>query len=112
VETTLFKRLGIAEQMKSKAHQISATPVAEIVAKGEAEIGFQEVSELLPIPGVAFVGPLPPEVQLLTPFAAAVATRSQYPDLARRVVACLASARARPVLERMGLKPLARHDTD
>ncbi len=112
LETELFERLGITEQMKGKAHQIRATPVAEIVAKGEAEIGFQEVSELLPIPGVTFVGPLPPEVQRLTPFAAAVATRSGHPALARGVVACLASARARPVLERMGLKPPARHDAE
>jgi molybdate transport system substrate-binding protein len=78
LETTLLKRLDIADQMKGKAHQISATPVAEIVAKGQAEIGFQEVSELLPVPGVTFVGPLPPEVQHLTPFAAAVVTLSRH----------------------------------
>jgi molybdate transport system substrate-binding protein len=107
LETTLFKRLGIAEQIKGKAHQIRATPVGEIVAQGQAEIGFQEVAELLPVPGVTFVGRLPAEVQRLTPFAAAVTTRSRHPDLARRVVADLASPKARPVLEKMGLEPPA-----
>ena len=107
LETKLFKRLDIAAEMKGKAHKIRATPVGEIVAKGEAEIGFQEVAELLPIPGVTFVGPLPPEVQLLTTFAAAVVTRSRHPGLARRVVDDLASAEARPVLKKMGLEPPA-----
>jgi molybdate transport system substrate-binding protein len=107
IDTTLFKRLGIAEQMKTKAHQIRATPVAEIVAKGQAQIGFQEVAELLPVPGVTFVGQLPSEVQLLTPYAAAVVTRSRHPDLAWRVVDDLASAEARPVLEKMGMEPPA-----
>jgi molybdate transport system substrate-binding protein len=109
LRTKLFQRLGIAAEMASKAHEIRATPVEEIVAKGEANIGFQEVAELLPvIPGVTFVGQLPLEVQLLTPFAAAVATRSRHPDLARQVVAYLASATARPVLEGMGLEPPVR----
>ena len=108
IETKLFERLGIVAQMRGKARKIPATPVAEIVARGEAEIGFQEVAELLVVPGVTFVGRIPAEVQLLTPFAAAVTRRSQHPELARQVVADLASPEARPILVKMGLEPPAR----
>ena len=55
----MFKKLGIADEMKDKARKIPATPVAEIVARGEAEIGFQQISEMLPVPAVDIVGPLP-----------------------------------------------------
>ena len=63
VGTELFKRLGIADDMKDKARMISAEPVASVVARGDAELGFQQISELLPIAGADLVGPLPPEVQ-------------------------------------------------
>ena len=61
VSTEMFGKLGIAEEMKDKARKIPATPVGEIVAHGDAEIGFQQISELQPVAGIDIVGPLPDE---------------------------------------------------
>ena len=105
VQSTLFKKLGIEQQMRGRARKIQATPVAEIVAQGKAEIGFQEVAELLPVKGATFAGRLPQEVELLTPYAAAVARRSRQPELARQLVQHIASPDAQPTLEKMGLEP-------
>ena len=63
VRNELFKRLGIEAEMASKAHVIPATPVAEIVARGEADLGLQQVAELLPVQGIVFAGRLPADVQ-------------------------------------------------
>ncbi len=68
--------------MKDKAHQIAATPVREIIAASQAEIGFQEVAELLPVKGVTFVGKLSASLELLTAYSAAVATSSKSPQAA------------------------------
>ena len=104
IQSTLFGKLGIEQQMKGKARKIAATPVGDIVARGEAEIGFQEVGELLPIEGIIFVGRLPPEVALLTRYSAAVARRSRQPELAHQFVQYIASPEIRPTLEKMGLE--------
>src|SRR4029078_9700045 len=72
VGTELFKRLGIAAEMKDKAKMIPAEPVASVVARGDAELGFQQISELLPIAGADLVGPLPPDVQQITIFSAGI----------------------------------------
>jgi len=105
IQNTLFKKLGIEQQMRGKAHKIQATPVGEIVAAGKAEIGFQEVAELLPVKGITFVGRLPQEVELFTRYSAAVAKRSKQPDLAKQLVQYIASPDIQPTLEKMGLEP-------
>ena len=86
VSTELFRRLGIAEQMRGKSRMIPAEPVAAAVARGEAEIGFQQMSELLPVPGIDIVGPLPPEVQKITLFSAGVVAGAREPNGAGREV--------------------------
>jgi molybdate transport system substrate-binding protein len=91
--------------VQGKAHKIPATPVAEIVAQGRAEIGFQEVAEILPVQGATFVGRIPDQVEYLTRFAAAVDSRSKNQALANQLIAYLASPTALPVLEKMGLEP-------
>ena len=108
IETEMFKKLGIEAEMKGKARKIPGTPVAEIVAKGEAEIGFQQVAELLPVPGITFVGRLPADVQKTTVYAAGIAAKSQHPDAGRALIAYLASPAAAPVMARMGLDPAGR----
>ena len=108
IQSTLFSRLGVAQQMTGKAHKIAATPVGEVVARGEAEIGFQEVAELLPIKGITFAGRLPQEVGLLTRYSAAVARRSKQPELAHQFVQYIASPRLQPTLKKMGLEPPKR----
>ena len=105
ISSTLFKKLGIQSQVQDKAHQIPATPVAEIVAQGKAEIGFQEVAELLPVQGSTFVGRIPEQVEYLTRFSAAVDSWSKNQALAQQLIEYLASPTALPVLKKMGLEP-------
>jgi molybdate transport system substrate-binding protein len=83
VSTELFERLGVAEQMKDKARRIESERVGTVVARGDAEIGFQQVSELLPISGIDYVGPLPDEVQRVTVFSAGIATGAREPEAAK-----------------------------
>jgi molybdate transport system substrate-binding protein len=106
VSTELFSRLGVAEEMKGKARMIPATPVGEIVARGEAEIGFQQISELMPVKGIDIVGQLPAEVQKITVFSAGVSTTSKEPDAAKALIKFLASAQAAPTLIKAGLEPI------
>jgi len=106
VSTELFSRLGIADEMKGKAKMIPATPVGEIVAQGGAEIGFQQISELMPVKGIDIVGPLPAEVQKITIFSAGISTTSKEPDAAKSLIEYLSSAQAAPVLTKAGLEPI------
>ena len=76
----MFDKLGIADVMKDKARKIPATPVGEIVAHGEAELGFQQISELKPVKGIDIVGPLPNELQKITVFSAGIAAGSKEPE--------------------------------
>ena len=87
------------------AHMIPATPVGEIVAQGDAEVGFQQVAELLPVPGIAFAGRLPPEVQQVTVYSAGLASGAKDPDAGRALLRYLTSAAAAPVIEKNGLQP-------
>ncbi|MGO4715485.1 substrate-binding domain-containing protein [Bradyrhizobium sp. 2TAF24] len=105
VGTELFEKLGVTEQMKSKAKMIPAEPVAAGVARGESELGFQQVSELLPIPGVDLVGPLPGAVQKITIFSAGIASGAREPDAGKALIAFLASPAAAPTLKKTGLDP-------
>lgn len=106
VSTELFRRLGIAEQVKDKARMIPAEPVAEVVARGEAELGFQQVSEILPVPGAELVGPLPPELQKITVFSAGVVAGSKVAREARSFIDFLASPGAADAITRSGLEPV------
>jgi molybdate transport system substrate-binding protein len=106
VSTELFSKLGIAEEMKGKAKMIPATPVGEIVAHGDAEIGFQQISELMPVEGIDIVGQLPAEVQKITVFAAGVSATSKEPDAAKSLIKFLTSPQAAPVLIKSGLEPV------
>ena len=84
---------------------ISKQAAAEIVAQGKAEIGFQEVAEILPVEGATFVGRIPDHLEYLTRFSAVVDSRSRNHALAMRLIEYLASPTALPVLEKMGLEP-------
>ncbi len=107
VSTELFQRLGIADQVKGKSRMIPAEPVGAVVARGEAEIGFQQMSELLPVAGIDLVGPLPSEVQKITVFSAGVATSAKEPQAARALIRFLASPEAAPAISKTGLEPMA-----
>jgi molybdate transport system substrate-binding protein len=107
VGTTLSSKLGIADQMQAKSRKIPAEPVAAVVARGEAELGFQQMSELLPVPGVEVVGPIPDEVQKLTEFSAGVTSNAQNAAGARALATFLSSRDAAPVVRKTGLTPVA-----
>src|SRR5207244_11647217 len=91
VSTEMFGKLGIADEMKDKARKIPATPVGEIVARGDAEIGFQQMSELKPVEGIDIVGPLPDELQKITIFSAGIATVPEEEDAGNALIKFLAS---------------------
>ena len=102
--TNLFPRLGIAEQMAGKTRRSGNERVGALIARGDAEIGFQQMSELLPEKGIDVVGPLPSEVQRVTVFAAGVAANSKHPDAARAYIRYLASAAAAASIAKTGLE--------
>ena len=106
--TELYQRLGIADQVISKSRLIGGGErVGAVVARGEAEIGFQQMSELLPVPGIAHITPLPPEVQKVSVFSAGVAASTRDSDLARSVIKFLASPEAAAAITKSGLEPVA-----
>jgi molybdate transport system substrate-binding protein len=107
VSTELFARLGVADQVKGKATRIESERVGAVVARGDAEIGFQQVSELLPIDGIEYVGPLPSEVQQVSVVTAAIATKSASPAAAKVLIDFLASPAAAATIHKTGLDPVA-----
>jgi len=104
--TEMFKKLGIEDEMKGKARQIPATPVGEIVAKGEAELGFQQISELKPVQGIDIIGPLPDPLQKITVFSAGIATGSKEPEAGKALIKFLTSPAARDEIVKSGLEPI------
>ena len=106
VSTEMFQRLGIADQMKDKAKKIPAEPVAGVVARGDAEIGFQQIAEV-PVAGVDIVGPLPPDLQNITVFSAGIATVSKEPEAGKALIKFLASPAARDAIIKSGMEPIA-----
>jgi molybdate transport system substrate-binding protein len=106
ISTELFRRLGIADQVTGKSRMIPAEPVASVVARGEAEIGFQQISELKPIQGIEVVGPLPDDVQKITIFSAGIVTGSKDPEAAKSLITFLASPAATQAIIASGLEPI------
>lgn len=102
----LFGKMGIAEQIKGKVKQPpSGTQIAELLARGDADLGFQQISELLHASGIAYVGPLPPEIQSITVYSAALLTAAPQPEAARALVKFLTAPAAGPILMKVGLEP-------
>jgi len=106
VSTEMFQRLGIADAVKDKARKIPAEPVAGVVARGDAEIGFQQISELRPVAGVDIVGPLPSELQTVTIFSAGIATVSREPEAGRALIKFLASPAASAAIIKSGMESI------
>ncbi len=109
LSTTLFKKLGVADEIASKSRKVrgppSGEPVAAVVARGEAEIGFQQVSELIHVGGITFVGALPAEVQPMFSFAGALTNTVRQPEAAGALLRFLASPEAAPAISKAGLMP-------
>ncbi|MGY4489794.1 substrate-binding domain-containing protein [Pseudomonas sp. TE3610] len=103
VQDQLFKRLGVETQLKPKAKMIERIPVAGEVAKGNPQVGLQQVSELLPIAGVTYVGKIPEPVQSVTRFAAGIPVGAEHPAEAKALLDYLASSQAQSVVTGTGL---------
>ena len=106
LSTELFPKMGISEQMDKTAKKIYSERVASVVARGDADLGFQQVSELLPIPGVDFIGELPPEAQKTVLFSAGITNNANNLAASRDLIAFLASPKAAPTIQKAGLKPV------
>jgi molybdate transport system substrate-binding protein len=107
VSIELFQRLGIADQVLSKSRRIEGGErVGAVVARGEAEIGFQQISELLPVPGLDHVTPLPLDVQKVSVFSAGVAVSSRDADTAHAFIKFLVSPEASGAITNSGLEPM------
>jgi molybdate transport system substrate-binding protein len=107
VSTEMFRKLGIEKEMEGKARKIPATPVGEIVARGDAELGFQQISELKPVAGIDIVGPLPADLQQITIFSAGIAMGSKEPDAGKALIKFMASPTARDEIVKSGMEPIA-----
>jgi molybdate transport system substrate-binding protein len=104
LSTTLFKQIGVYDQIKDKARKIPAEPVAKVVARGEAEVGFQPISELRPFPGIEIVGPIPEELQIVNVFAAGLASHAKEPEAGKALIAYLVSAAAKAAILASGME--------
>ena len=101
----LWERWGIAGSISQRAIQAPpGVPVGEIVARGDADLGFQQLSELLHVPGIEIVGPLPPEIQAVTVFSAGISTTSSQREEARALVAYLTSPEAEAAKRQHGME--------
>lgn len=112
IEREMLPRLGIAEQVAGRARMIPAEPVGAVVARGDAEIGFQQLSELRPIRGIDLVGPLPPGLQRVTVFSAGRLARSREPEAAQALIRFLASPAAAQAIVDSGMEPMGRAGRD
>jgi molybdate transport system substrate-binding protein len=101
----LLDKLGIAAEVKPKAKLIPGGAVAEHVAKGEAELGIHQISEILPVKGVTLVGPLPAEIQNYTVYAAGIGAHAKESDAAKALIKALSGPAAAEVLKSKGMEP-------
>jgi molybdate transport system substrate-binding protein len=99
----VVQKLGIADAVKAKAVIAQGEPVGAVIAKGAAEIGVQQVAELLPVPGIDFVGTMPGELQKQIPYSAGIPAKAKDAETARALVAFLRSEAALEVLKRKGM---------
>ncbi len=111
LSTQLFAKLGIAEEVLPKSRRVrgppSGEPVAAVVARGEAEIGFQQVSELMNVPGTDYVGTIPAELQPGFTFAGVLTRSAGNADAATALLRFLNSPEADAVKTKAGLMPAA-----
>jgi molybdate transport system substrate-binding protein len=102
----LVERMGIADQVKPKMKQVpSGSRISTMIESGEAEIGFQQISELIHENGIDYIGPLPSEVQKITVYAAGLHTGAREPEAAKALVKALAAPDAATLIKAHGMEP-------
>jgi molybdate transport system substrate-binding protein len=103
---SMFEKLGISDQVKSKTAMVRpGEPVGEVVARSDAEIGFQQVSELISVKGIEYLGPLPAEIQNITLFSGGIHSATKEADAATALLKFLTAPPATPTLKKHGLEP-------
>lgn len=102
----LIKRLGIEEQTKDKVKQPpSGVQIGELIARGDADLGFQQISELIHVKGIDYLGPLPADIQNITTYSAGISTGSPSPEAARQFLNALATAEVGAIISKTGMTP-------
>jgi molybdate transport system substrate-binding protein len=101
----LLDKLGIAGEVKPKAKLIHGGAVADHIAKGEAEVGIHQISEILPVKGIVLVGPLPADIQNYTVYAAGLGKNAKSPEAAQALIKALSGPAAADVLKSKGMEP-------
>lgn len=104
---TVLERLGLSESLAPRLRQVRGEPAGATVARGECDLAFQQMSELLPVPGIDIVGVLPDTVQKTTRFSIGLHASAPEPEATRALARFLASAEAAPVIRARGMQPLA-----
>jgi molybdate transport system substrate-binding protein len=103
---SLIKRMGIADQVNQKLKQVpSGSRIDTIIASGEADIGFQQISELIHEPGIDYIGPLPAELQKITVYSAGIHSAAKSPEAAKRLISYLTTPAAVPAIRKHGMEP-------
>jgi molybdate transport system substrate-binding protein len=106
IETVIYPKLGVSDAVKAKSRMVPADPIGEVVARGDAELGFQQMSELKPVKGIDLLGPIPAEVQKVTTFTAGMATSAQEREAGAALIKFLAAPEAAGVIRRSGMEPV------
>jgi len=106
LSTKLWPKMGMWEEIEPKSTRVLSERVATVVARGDLEIGFQQISEILPIHGAAFAGPIPEELQKVTVFTTGITTKGNK-DLALKLISYLSDIDKAETINAVGLEPIA-----
>lgn len=106
IEREMYRKLGLHDELAPRSRMIVSERVGNVVARGDVQVGFQQVSELLPVKGIQIVGPVPDEVQSVTVFSAGIPAASREPGAARDLVAFLRSDEGVAAMRASGLEPI------
>jgi molybdate transport system substrate-binding protein len=105
IAARVMEKLGIADTLKARTQFIDGRPVAEDVAKGLVEVGLQQINVIIPVEGIDYVGPLPPDLQDTVKFTGAVLTSAKQPEAAKAFLAFIASPEAAPLIRKSAMEP-------
>ena len=106
IETVIYPKLGVSDAVKAKSRMVPADPVGEVVARGGAELGFQQMSELKPVKGIDLLGPIPSDIQKVTTFTAGLATSAKEREAGEALIKFLSAPEAAGAIRRSGMEPV------
>jgi molybdate transport system substrate-binding protein len=107
IETVIYPKLGVSDAVKAKSRMVPADPVGEVVARGGAELGFQQMSELKPVKGIDLLGPIPSDIQKVTTFTAGLATSAKEREAGEALIKFLSAPEAAGAIRKSGMEPVS-----